>query len=84
MPYTGFPTDGVELTHLVVVCELDRARQFYRDVLGTAVSREYSVTSRVLQFPGSWLLLVTGGGLPRVSPPSPSRRLRTPIWSATS
>jgi catechol 2,3-dioxygenase-like lactoylglutathione lyase family enzyme len=57
-----FPTKGVELTHILVVADLDRARSFYRDVLGATVYREYGGTSCVLQFQGSWLLLVTGGG----------------------
>src|SRR5215218_10010561 len=58
----SFPTEGVELTHILVVADLDRARSFYRDVLSATVYREYEGTSCVLQFQGSWLLLVTGGG----------------------
>ena len=58
----AFPGPGVELTHLLVVADLERARHFYRDVLGATVYREYGGTSCVLQFQGSWLLLVTGGG----------------------
>jgi catechol 2,3-dioxygenase-like lactoylglutathione lyase family enzyme len=57
-----FPTDGVELSHLLVVSDLDRSRWFYRDVLGATVFREYGGSSIVLQFQGAWLLLVTGGG----------------------
>ena len=57
-----FPTKDVELTHLFVVSNIERARTFYRDVLGAEVYREYGGTSCVLQFQGSWLLLVTGGG----------------------
>ena len=56
-----FPTEGVELTHIHVVANLDRARSFYRDVLGATVYRDYGGTACVLQFQGSWLLLVTGG-----------------------
>ena len=56
-----FPTDGVEVTQLLVVSDLDRSRTFYRDVLGATVHREYGGTSVVLQFHGTWLLLVTGG-----------------------
>lgn len=58
----AFPRDGVELTILLVVSELERATHFYRDVLGATVFREYGGTSCVLQFQGTWLLLVTGGG----------------------
>src|SRR5881397_2745783 len=62
MTQAEFPTEGVVLTHLLVVSDLDRSRHFYRDVLGATVYREYGGTSCVLQFQGSWLLLVTGGG----------------------
>ena len=58
----AFPTDGVELTVLLVVADLDRATAFYRDVLGATEIRKYGGTSVVLQFQGTWLLLVTGGG----------------------
>ncbi len=58
----GFPVEGVALTLLLVVTDIDRARTFYRDVLGARVYREYGGTSVVLEFQGTWLLLVTGGG----------------------
>jgi catechol 2,3-dioxygenase-like lactoylglutathione lyase family enzyme len=58
---TPFPGDAMELTHILVVAEIDRARTFYRDVLGATVYREYGGTSCVLQAFGTWLLLVTGG-----------------------
>jgi catechol 2,3-dioxygenase-like lactoylglutathione lyase family enzyme len=58
----GFPTDGMELTTLLVVSDAARARDWYRDVLGATVVREYAGTSCVLQLLGTWLLLVTGGG----------------------
>jgi catechol 2,3-dioxygenase-like lactoylglutathione lyase family enzyme len=56
-----FPMEGMELTHLFVVRDLSRSVPFYRDVLGATVYREYGGTSCVLQFLGTWLLLVTGG-----------------------
>jgi catechol 2,3-dioxygenase-like lactoylglutathione lyase family enzyme len=56
------PVEGMELTHILVVHEIDRARTFYRDVLGAEVHREYGGTSCVLRAFGTWLLLVTGGG----------------------
>jgi catechol 2,3-dioxygenase-like lactoylglutathione lyase family enzyme len=59
---TSFPAQGMELTHILVVAEIDRARAFYRDVLGAEVYREYGGSSCVLQVFGTWLLLVTGGG----------------------
>ena len=62
MADAGFPLDGMELTHILVVADIGRARIFYRDVLGAAVEREYGGTSCVLRAFGTWLLLVTGGG----------------------
>jgi catechol 2,3-dioxygenase-like lactoylglutathione lyase family enzyme len=58
----AFPTDGVEVTLLRVVSDLEQARRFYRDVLGAQEFREYGGNSAVLRFAGTWLLLVTGGG----------------------
>jgi catechol 2,3-dioxygenase-like lactoylglutathione lyase family enzyme len=57
-----FPTDGVEVTVLRVVRDVDRSRAWYRDVLGATDYREYGGTSAVMRFQGVWLLLVTGGG----------------------
>src|SRR2546430_11605829 len=68
MTQAEFPTEGVVLTHLLVVSDLDRSRHFYRDVLGATVYREYGGTSCVLNFQGGWLLLVTGGGPTRDKP----------------
>lgn len=62
MTQDEFPTAGVELTHLLVVSDLERSRHFYADILGATVYREYGGTSCVLNFQGNWLLLVTGGG----------------------
>ena len=57
-----FPTEGMELTHLLVVADIDRSRAFYADVLGAELYREYGGTSAVFRFLGTWILLVTGGG----------------------
>ncbi len=57
----NFPTEGVELTHILVVSDIERSKQFYSDILGAEIYREYGGTSCVLSFQGSWLLLVTGG-----------------------
>ena len=57
-----FPTMEMELTHLLVVSDLARARTFYTEVLGAELYREYGGSSVVLHFLGTWLLLVTGGG----------------------
>ena len=57
-----FPEPGVELTHILVVSDLQRAREFWTQVVGASVFREYGGTSCVLKLAGTWLLLVTGGG----------------------
>lgn len=62
MKPSSFPSEGVELTQLLVVSDLERSKRFYQDVLGASLHREYGGTSCVLNFQGSWLLLVTGGG----------------------
>lgn len=58
----SFPVEGVEVTTLLVVSDVDRSRDFYVDVLGAELYREYGGTSAVLRFQGAWILLVTGGG----------------------
>lgn len=57
-----FPDEGMALTHILVVGDLERSKNFYADVLGADVFREYGGTSCVLSLLDSWLLLVTGGG----------------------
>jgi catechol 2,3-dioxygenase-like lactoylglutathione lyase family enzyme len=52
----------VAVTHILVVADPVRSRDFWIDVLGAALYREYGGTSVVLRFADSWLLLVSGGG----------------------
>ena len=52
----------VAVTHILVVADPARSRDFWVDVLGAELYREYGGTSVVLQFAGTWLLLVSGGG----------------------
>ncbi len=59
---TPFPVPGTELTHLLVVRDVERSVSWYRDVLGAELFREYGGTSAVFRFGAAWLLLVTGGG----------------------
>ena len=56
----GFPLEGMELTHILVSADTGRARDFYVDVLGAELYREYG-SSIVLRFLGNWFLLVEGG-----------------------
>jgi len=57
----SFPTQDMALTHILVVSEIERSKNFYLAVLGAELYREYGGTSCVLSFLGNWLLLVTGG-----------------------
>ena len=36
-----FPDNGMELTHILVVSDMEKSRRFYRDVLGATLVREY-------------------------------------------
>lgn len=56
-----FPAPGTEITHILVVADPARSRDWYTAVLGATVYREYG-SSIVLSFGGAWLLLVEGGG----------------------
>jgi catechol 2,3-dioxygenase-like lactoylglutathione lyase family enzyme len=57
-----FPEETMELTHILVVSDIEESRAFYLSVLGAELYREYGGTSVVLRFLGNWLLGVTGGG----------------------
>jgi catechol 2,3-dioxygenase-like lactoylglutathione lyase family enzyme len=57
-----FPEPGAEMTHILVVRDLERSRHWWVDVLGAEPYREYGGTSMVLRLFGWWLLLVVGGG----------------------
>lgn len=50
------------LTHMLVVTDVVRSRDWYVRVLDAQVFGEYGGTSVVLQLLDSWILLVTGGG----------------------
>lgn len=58
---SDFPTDDMELTHILVVSDLETSVAWYGDVLGARLERVYGGSSAVFDFNGSWLLLVTGG-----------------------
>ena len=64
----SFPGPEVELTTILVVSDIARSRNFWRDVVGAEVYREYGGTSCVLRLAGAWILLVTGGGPTRDKP----------------
>jgi catechol 2,3-dioxygenase-like lactoylglutathione lyase family enzyme len=52
----------VAVTHILVVADPAASRDFWMNVLGAELYREYGGTSVVLKFAGTWLLLVSGGG----------------------
>jgi lactoylglutathione lyase len=58
----GFPapSEGYVLTHLLIVTDQDRSREFYRNVLGADVIRERDPV--VLRVSNGWLILNAGGG----------------------
>lgn len=58
----AFPSEGMELTHILVASDMERSRRFYLEVLGAELYRKYGGTSLVLRFLENWLLVVTGGG----------------------
>lgn len=51
----------MEMTHILVVSDIEKARHFYSNVLNAELYREYAGTSIVYKFQGAWLLVVTGG-----------------------
>jgi catechol 2,3-dioxygenase-like lactoylglutathione lyase family enzyme len=61
MAEAEFPADGMELTRILVMSDVARAKPFYTDVLGASVFSEWE-GGAVLQLLGDWLLLVEGGG----------------------
>ena len=70
----------MELTHILVVSDLQRSVSWYRDVLGAKLTGEYGGTSAVFDYDGAWLLVVTPGGETAdkpgtefVPPPDPSK-----------
>ena len=76
----GFPApaEGFVLTHLLIVADQDRSREFYRKVMGAEVIRERDPV--VLRLSNSWLILNAGGGptddKPNVIAAPPSERAR--------
>lgn len=59
MPETA---DDWVATQILVVSDPARSRDWWIEVLGADLYREYGGTSVVLRFAGAWVLLVTGGG----------------------
>jgi catechol 2,3-dioxygenase-like lactoylglutathione lyase family enzyme len=54
------PREGFVLTHVLVVADQDRSRDYYQSVLGAQALRDRDPV--ILQLANSWLILNTGGG----------------------
>ena len=56
------PFKNSELTTILVTSDIAKSKDFYVNTIGATLFREYGGDSIVIQFLGSWLLLVTQGG----------------------
>lgn len=72
------PEEGMVLTHLLIVEDQDRSRDFYTNVLGAEVVLERDPV--ILQFHNSWIIINVGGGptedkpdVEMVAPQDPNR-----------
>ena len=54
------PTEGFVITHVLVVADQDRSREFYRSLLGGQVVLERDPV--IIKVANTWLTLATGGG----------------------
>ncbi len=57
-----FPTSDVRLGLLLVVANVAASRDFYRDIIGARVMREFEGSFCQLELAGTLLLVVAGGG----------------------
>ncbi|HXW47282.1 MAG TPA: VOC family protein [Streptosporangiaceae bacterium] len=80
MNLDGFPApkEGFVITHLLVVADQDRSRDFYRSLFGGEVVLERDPV--VMKVANTWLMLNVGGGptddkpdVTLTTPPDPSR-----------
>ena len=54
------PKEGFVITHVLVVADQDRSREFYRSLLGGQVLLDGNPV--IIKVASTWLTLVTGGG----------------------
>src|SRR5690348_15982934 len=54
------PSEGFVITHLLIVTDQERSREYYRRVMGAEIVREHDPV--MLRLANSWLILNTGGG----------------------
>ena len=67
------PKVGFVITHVLVVADQDRSRDFYQSLLGGQVLLEHDPV--IIKVANTWLTLVTGGG---PTDDKPSVSLSTP------
>jgi lactoylglutathione lyase len=72
------PKEGFVITHLLVVADQDRSREFYRSLFGGEVVLERDPV--VMKVANTWLMLNVGGGptddkpgVTLITPPDPGR-----------
>jgi lactoylglutathione lyase len=72
------PEEGFVITHLLVVADQDRSREFYRSLFGGEVVLERDPV--VMKVANTWLMLNVGGGptddkpgVTLITPPDPGR-----------
>ncbi len=70
--------NGMVLTHLLIVSDVERSVRFYRDLLGATVVREGEPS--ILRFCDGWLILNMGGG---PTPDKPDVTMTPPDASAS-
>ena len=73
------PKEGFVITHVLVVADQDRSREFYRSLLDGQVLLERDPV--IIKVANTWLTLVTGGG---PTDDKPGVRLGTPADPARS
>jgi len=73
------PKEGFVITHVLVVADQDRSREFYRSLLGGQVLLERDPV--IIKVANTWLTLTTGGG---PTDDKPGISLSTPSDSARS
>ena len=56
------PFQDSVVTTILVISDMSISKSFYTDILGAKIYNEYGGTSLVLEFLGSWILLITPGG----------------------
>lgn len=56
-----FPEKEMAITTILVVSDIEKSKNWYTNVLGASMYREYGGSSVVLQFLEHWLLIVSEG-----------------------